>query len=251
VELLCTGDHAEVPALKEAQIRLNVAKIDFITHTFYLRRRLFRNVFLTIFQIFKRQIPLTALPFSIGKTKSEIRNRISLTDAKIIVWDGLHPLAALWSHKALQRYGKSIHIYRAHNIESEIWKQYTQQANRITRRYFRHQTELMGKFEQECLNFVDLTITMSDLDKRILRESFSLSYRADTIPVSIPHHSLFEQEPSLKDNQAARTEPETTQLRLLWLGGIDWWPNNEGLRWFLQFVWPTVSTLRALSLIHI
>ncbi len=243
--MLCVGDHAEEHTLKEAQICLNVTKIDSIPHNFLLRRRLFRNLFLMIFQIFKRQIPLTALPFSIGRAKSEIRNRISSTDAQIIVWDGLHPLAALWSHQTLQGSRKGIQIYRAHNVESELWKQYTQQTKRITRPYFTHQSELMRKFEQECLSFVDLTLPMSDLDGRILKESFSLNYRAETIPVSIPNQYLAKHNSTLEDNLDVKIDDGTTQLRLLWLGGIDWWPNNEGLRWFLNNVWPSVSTLRA------
>ena len=31
------------------------------------------------------------------------------------------------------------------------------------------------------------------------------------------------------------------RLVLLWLGGFDWPPNHEGLKWFLDRVWPTLS----------
>ena len=30
-------------------------------------------------------------------------------------------------------------------------------------------------------------------------------------------------------------------LSLLWMGGMDWWPNREGLQWFLKYVWPLLN----------
>ena len=38
-----------------------------------------------------------------------------------------------------------------------------------------------------------------------------------------------------------RARASTSSLTLLWLGGFDWPPNLEGIRWFLDRVWPRLS----------
>lgn len=30
------------------------------------------------------------------------------------------------------------------------------------------------------------------------------------------------------------------EVRFGFLGNLDWWPNRDGLRWFLREVWPAV-----------
>jgi glycosyltransferase involved in cell wall biosynthesis len=151
-----------------------------------------------------------------------------------VVYDGLHPAA-----HALQRgvYHKSPligrMIYRAHNRESDIWRRKAEESTHSPLRYFfSYQARLLKRFENSVVKEAYATASVSDEDVARFREDNSAA-RLRTVPIGF----TFTPPPPFRE------DPDRPH-QLLFLGKLDWAPNREGLVWFLERVWPTVTHRR-------
>ena len=154
-------------------------------------------------------------------------------------------MAALAQSNAGNRFEKVIsrNIYRAHNLESDLWDQFKTQTDFLFKNYVMHQAMLMHEFERLCISNVDATFCLTEEDTRSLRRKYPTAKNLMTIPVGIFPSKMA----TLQDAGTKRpTDPndKSSALKLVWLGGMDWWPNEHGLDWFLETVWPDLLKRR-------
>ncbi len=126
----------------------------------------------------------------------------------------------------IRQYSKAKIVLRTHNVEHEIWKRFAEVTDFPPRRwYLNYLNKKLRRFELENLSKCDLLLSITERDLRIFR---LLGYRgkAMAIPVGLNRHDYKRQELSIKKN-----------ISIGFIGSLDWMPNQEGLKWFLDNVW--------------
>ena len=130
--------------------------------------------------------------------------------------------------ETIRKYSKAPVVLRAHNIEHLIWQRIADNCrNPLKRHYLKHLYHTLREYELNIINKVDGIVAITGID------ALFFGRNAKNVPVlSIP----FGIDPdSYPINEDLTTEPD-----LFHIGSMNWFPNDEGIRWFLDQVWPEV-----------
>jgi glycosyltransferase involved in cell wall biosynthesis len=145
----------------------------------------------------------------------ELRNN----DYDIIQFEGLFVSLYL---PAVRKHSKAKLIYRAHNIENQIWWRLSQQKiDPFKKSYLRMHARRIKSYEQQKLNKFDAIAVFTGQDKSTLQE-YGINVPIEILPVGL------------------RLEKYVVDIRktefpsLFFLGSLDWLPNREGVEWFLE-----------------
>ncbi len=126
----------------------------------------------------------------------------------------------------IRKYSRACVLLRAHNVEHLIWQRVAKsERNPLKRSYLKHLSLTLRTYECEHINDYDGVIPITDKDADILRQ---IGCRKPI--VAIP----FGVQPA--DIADVPVEPDSVYH----LGSMDWMPNQEGVKWFLDKVWPRV-----------
>jgi polysaccharide biosynthesis protein PslH len=118
-------------------------------------------------------------------------------------------------------------VYRAHNIEHEIWHRLSlNEKNWLKVKYFKLLSKRIWKMEIEIPNQVNALVAISKRDEQWF-QSNRFSKPTITIPSGYSSSDLNEIK-GLSSNEVC------------YLGSLDWFPNQEGLLWFVGEVWPKI-----------
>lgn len=119
-----------------------------------------------------------------------------------------------------------------HNVETEIFERHAQQARRPWQRaLWRSQSQKMRAFERQALSEFTRVVAVSERDARHFREELGLQ-GVSTIPTGVD-----------LDFFAWQAPPEQGQT-VVFTGSMDWEANVDGVRFFLDQVWPLVLQRR-------
>ena len=128
----------------------------------------------------------------------------------------------------IKKYSKAKISLRAHNVEHEIWmRKSSNESNIVTAKYLSVLAKRIKHHEEKILNSVDLLVAISEKDQNLLMK-INPGLRSVVIPAGLD-----------LDNYPDLHEPEYPSL--FFIGSLDWMPNQEGLIWFLENVWPQVQ----------
>ncbi len=164
---------------------------------------------------------LTKRFLSKNYTKS-IKKLIEKEKPDIIQAEGLF---AAQYFRFLQDY-KIPKIFRSHNIEARIWERRSRQDNNLFRRTYSKLIFLkLSKYEQKIAHLSDGIVSISKDDYTYF-QALNNSIPSITIPTSYP----FPPDP-LSFSQTPN---------IVFLASLDWYPNTNGLNWFLQKAWPQI-----------
>lgn len=114
-------------------------------------------------------------------------------------------------------------VLRAQNIEHRIWQGLAANATGPKRWYLTDQARRIERYESLAAGEVDHILALTDID----RDWFTRQAGAapiEVVPLSIP--------------VADRPRSPTPVNSFFHLAAMDWWPNQEGVEWFLREVWP-------------
>jgi glycosyltransferase involved in cell wall biosynthesis len=128
-------------------------------------------------------------------------------------------------------------VLRAHNIEYLIWDRIaTETPNPLKRWYLRKLAETLREYEEKLAIQVDGIVPITKADCRYFSDLVSQrsgSKSAVPIPVTaIPFGT--------PPREESETMVETRAPSLFTLGAMNWIPNQDGVRWFLDQVWPDI-----------
>lgn len=124
-------------------------------------------------------------------------------------------------------------IYRAHNIEFDVWERIAlTEKFSPRRRYLQFLARRLKSYETEQINRFHQVFAISEQDRQsILR--FGCQTALEVFPVAL-------------DFEKYVTDPSKISFPTLFhLGAMDWRPNKEGLEWFLEEIWPDIETLNS------
>lgn len=127
----------------------------------------------------------------------------------------------------IHKYSNAKIVYRAHNIEHEIWERTAALSSGLKRFYLKILAQRIKRFEKSFINSYDLLVPITERDGIILdklgnKRPTHVSPTGIETTVLIPHSKHLEH-PSL-----------------FHIGSLDWAPNQEGLIWFIEKCWPKI-----------
>jgi glycosyltransferase involved in cell wall biosynthesis len=144
--------------------------------------------------------------------------------------------------ETIRRHSRAKIVLRAHNIEHLIWERIAEETtNPVKKWYIRHLARTLKRYERKIAGEVDGILAISptdatyfqDLTKGINAKCNMQNAKCKHIPVvDLP----FGIDPARYPAGPGKVEFPS----LFSLGSMNWIPNQEGIRWFLQQVWPDV-----------
>ena len=130
-------------------------------------------------------------------------------------------------------------VLRAHNVEHEIWQRNSElEKNSIKRLYLKSMAKRLKKFELQALLKIDGLLPITDRDEKKLRD---LGY--GKLSLTIPF--------GIKAKNYHIKPLHIDKISVGYIGALDWFPNREGLVWFLENVWQKIRTLAPKLEFHI
>lgn len=176
-------------------------------------------------------IPLTFASFVTPEIRKQVSLQIQKGNYDYILLDGLHLGAAFINGSNFEKSPRVPKIiYRAHNIEVDLWKKaYQEKKNPLLKFILYLQSQLVGKFEKLIVNNSEGIAAISQED--LLELNKITKKKTELVPLGLNFdHPL--------------KAYEGKSARFLFIGRLDWPPNKDGLEWLLKEVWPSVVTNR-------
>jgi glycosyltransferase involved in cell wall biosynthesis len=115
-----------------------------------------------------------------------------------------------------------------HNVEAMIWERHAAvPQNPLRRAYMRLQWQRMLRYERrECQRFAHV-IAVSEIDAQLMRRSYGVASVGD-VPTGV----------DLEYFKPSGPRPQGREL--VFVGSMDWMPNDDGIRWFAAEVFARV-----------
>jgi glycosyltransferase involved in cell wall biosynthesis len=140
--------------------------------------------------------------------------------------------------ETIRRYTNAHVSMRAHNIEHLIWRRLAEHTDRgLKRWYMKKVYRELETLETQYLSEYDSLLSISSCDQKKFLE---LGYDGPikNIPIGLdPDHYEQVRQNEVKD--------------IGFIGTLDWRPNEQGLRWFLDEIWGDCLNLLGKNRLHI
>jgi sugar transferase (PEP-CTERM/EpsH1 system associated) len=123
-------------------------------------------------------------------------------------------------------------LVSAHNVEGDIWQRYHENETSPLRRwYIGEQWRKVVRFEHIAFDWVDGAVAVSDPDRRRLAK-MRPGLKTATIPNGV-------------DLQYFHPLPQPMERKhLVFTGSMDWRPNQDAARYFIQDVFPLLKQVK-------
>ena len=161
----------------------------------------------------------------------ELKRLLESGEYDMIVLEGHFLLPYL---NNIRRWSDARVVLRAHNVESEIWSDLARQTSGWKSWYYTISAKRIAKMELEYLDKVDGTLYITETDKD------HFAKKSNTKPSAVLPFSI---------------SPSNTTKGFIkdvfFLGSLDWIPNQEGLEFFINEVWPQIRKIEPEIEFHI
>lgn len=172
--------------------------------------------------------PLTISSFSGSRVRSEVKKELEGKSYDILVLDALHLAACFYDGKNFNWPSEVKRVVlREHNFEQELWyKAAIEESFLPFKLLLKFQAHLVRKFENKCLEEVSAIAAISQED---LEEIKTIAPKTELTlaPLGLDFNNPLSREVVIEG-------------RFLFVGKLDWPPNKDGLKWFLDNVWEEV-----------
>lgn len=170
--------------------------------------------------------PYTASRFISATFEIRLAELLSAQHFDVIQLEGLYLAPYI---ETIRKNTKGLISLRAHNVEHEIWERNAKEENSLLKKkYFESLSVRVRQFETGILNKYDLLvpITLRDLEK--------LNNMGNKKPSHVCPGGI----DTVEESDASLVLPDT--FSLYFLGSLDWIPNQEGVLWFISYVFPSL-----------
>ncbi len=171
----------------------------------------------------------TPTPFAVGKfTHPAVRDQIAAGCAA-----GQYDLAVCDFLAPAENFPRALPVPTAlfqHNVESELWaRQAEHERSALKRPVYRLEARRMAAYESAAVKRFDHVIAVSEHD-RALMSRWVDGARISVTPTGVDL-GLF---------RAGAPDPAEAGPLVVFVGSMDWEPNEDGILWFHAQVWPQV-----------
>lgn len=174
--------------------------------------------------LFSRK-PYNAVRFISRTFSTELQRVLLENDFDIIQLEGLYVCPYI---PLIRANSKAKIVYRAHNIEHEIWSRTAIMANGLEKWYLKNLSKRIKSFEIQILNKYDLLVPITGRDGKILNKM------GNKKPVHVSQTGI--DSSVLIPNSKNLVHPT-----LFHIGSLEWSPNQEGLIWFFENCWDSIQ----------
>lgn len=168
--------------------------------------------------------PYNAVRFISGTFANELRKILQANSFDIIQLEGLYVCPYI---PMIRKYSQAKIVYRAHNIEHEIWSRTAVMAKGIEKWYLKILAKRIKNFETQLLNKYDLLVPITERDGVIL----------DKLGNKKPRHIS---QTGIDSSVLIPNVKNLVHPTLFHIGSLEWAPNQEGLIWFVENCWPEI-----------
>ena len=125
-------------------------------------------------------------------------------------------------------------LFLDHNLEYKVWEDYINIYNYpIIKNIFKFQKKLVLKFEKKAYSISDKVYLVSDKEKRILiKNNFIEKTKVNVLPMY-----YYKKEKTNKFINRKYDHIFEHKLSLLFTATYKWYPNQNGINWFLKNCW--------------
>ncbi|MFW5793530.1 MAG: glycosyltransferase family 4 protein [Bacteroidota bacterium] len=118
-------------------------------------------------------------------------------------------------------------VMRSHNVEHIIWERNSFfEKNFFKKIYYQILSKRIGRFEEKMIKKLDAYIPITEHDANIFRKISSKT------PIHVAVAGI--------DPKTIDEKIKTSCNSVFFIGALDWIPNQEGIKWFVDKVWPGV-----------
>ena len=180
--------------------------------------------------------PYNILRFESSAFRLQIKELLSQYQFDIIQLEGL-PL--LLYTDEIKKYSQAKIVYRAHNVEHQIWQRLAaNESNFLKRIYYKILTRQVKSFEIKGAQQVDIILPITSLDASFFTKELSTTKPMHVVPACI-------------DQIALPSTISSALHQLFFIGALDWLPNQEGLKWFIHECLPSIENVFPDTRFHI
>jgi len=120
-----------------------------------------------------------------------------------------------------------------HNVETMIWRRHVENAGSpLGRKYFGLQAGRMFRYERDTCRRAGGIVAVSENDSTTMAQLFDIP-QPPAIPTGVDIEYF-----------APPAEPAQPLRDLVFIGSMDWMPNIDGIRWFVEDVLPRIRARR-------
>jgi glycosyltransferase involved in cell wall biosynthesis len=142
----------------------------------------------------------------------------------VIVLDSLFTCGYI---DTIKLHSKAKIVYRAHNIEHLIWKEIAAKTKSLFKKYYLLvQSRRLKNEELKAISNCDGIVAITNKDAAFFKQHFF------TIPILTLPFTL--------DIARYSCENNFHNKSLFFIGAMDWYPNLEGIKWFIDKVWDDI-----------
>lgn len=121
-------------------------------------------------------------------------------------------------------------VLRAHNVEHLIWERHLKNETKLLKKkYIKIQTKRLKEFELDILQKADAVISITDFDKKEFEKL------GCTKPIFTCITGVNVNEYQVKISEVTKADT------IFYFASMDWMPNQEAVKWFLDNCWDTVN----------
>jgi glycosyltransferase involved in cell wall biosynthesis len=180
-----------------------------------------------LMNLFFADLPYNAERFITPRFRKTLIRLLRSVPFDIIQLEGLYLTPYI---PDIRKNSNALVAFRAHNVEHEIWQRIARNETRpIAKYYYKILANRILRLEHRVMNSYDLLVPITQ------RDQLNFDKLGNTRPVFVCPAGL-----------VLDPLPENAQVKpvasLFFLGALDWKPNQEGLLWFVNNVFPDLQS---------
>ncbi|MBN1952486.1 MAG: glycosyltransferase [Bacteroidales bacterium] len=170
--------------------------------------------------------PYNAVRFLSDSFASRLKGLLKTESFDLVQLEGLY--LCPYVHLIREFHSGKI-AYRAHNIESDIWTGRMQaESHPLKKIYLKIISRRMLRYEKKFIDQYDILLPITAPD----HEKFMAM--GNTRPAHVAYTGI-------PENALHAPEKIRPPVSLFTIGALDWVPNQEGIRWFIEEIWPLLT----------
>ncbi|MCL1821835.1 MAG: glycosyltransferase family 4 protein [Prolixibacteraceae bacterium] len=168
--------------------------------------------------------PYNAVRFISADYQKKLEKLLSKNNFDVVQLEGLYLCPYI---PAIREKSNAAIVYRAHNVEYEIWERTAAISSGLKKLYLRNLAHRLCRFEQKTINQYDLLVPFTARDAAIFNKM------GNNRPLLVSPASVDWGEPISEISQIEYPS-------LFHIGSLEWAPNQDGLIWFLDNCWTRI-----------
>lgn len=167
-------------------------------------------------------------PYIIDRHYSSVMASEALRIADDCSFDLVHCEWTPYTENIRNLIGKLPSVLSAHNVEAQIWERYyLTENNPLKKAYIYLQWRKLARYEAEAASLYSIVSTVSEPDRVIFAEKYGCRQT-----IVVPN--------GVDENYFAPLQSETMPGSMVFTGSMDWRPNQDGVRYFIEEVFPLI-----------